>query len=81
MSNQILAPFTDDQITSLNEYQASGVFHPFTCGGSIECRTNLIATKEGWTCPNCNYTQEWAWDWMANNRWRGMELTSRVDQT
>ena len=28
----VYAPFTEDQIASLNEYQKSGVFNEFTCG-------------------------------------------------
>lgn len=31
MEEKIQAPFTDDQVKSLNEYQRSRVFHPFTC--------------------------------------------------
>ena len=27
----ITAPFTPEQVKALNYYQASGVFHPFTC--------------------------------------------------
>lgn len=30
------APFTEEQVRSLNQYQFSGVFHPFTCANP-EC--------------------------------------------
>lgn len=65
MSDQIRAPFTDDQVAALNAFQDSGVFHPFTCGN---CRTDLIATKDGWKCPDhdCDYKQDWAHAFMAD---------------
>jgi hypothetical protein len=74
MAEQIQAPFTEDQVNSLNEYQPSGVFHPFTCGGD-KCRNDLVATKEGWVCPDpeCDYTQDWAWNWMADWSWKKMD--------
>ncbi len=75
MADQIQAPFTEDQVKSLNEYQPSGVFHPFTCGGK-NCRNDLVATEAGWKCPdpNCDYTQDWAWSWMADWQWKKMGL-------
>lgn len=64
------APWTDDQVESLNQYQASGVCHPFTCG-TEKCRADLVATKEGWVCPqNCGYTQQWAHAWMMDWSWK-----------
>jgi len=32
MSKIIKAPFTDDEVNNLNDYQVSGIFHEFTCG-------------------------------------------------
>lgn len=78
--NRIEAPFTPDQVERLNLFQekANG-FHPFTCGSakrcveqikigdgekSFEVSTTLVATERGWICPNCDYTQNWAWDTM-----------------
>ncbi len=29
-------------------------------------QTNLIATKEGWKCPVCEYKQNWAHSFMAD---------------
>jgi hypothetical protein len=60
MENQIFAPFTDEQVKGLNEYQKSGVFHEFTCGNDkhpFGKENTLIATKNGWICHNCDYTQ------------------------
>lgn len=56
----IKAPWTDEQVATLNYYQESGVFHPYTCGGE-KCRADLVATVNGWTCPQCDYTQDWAY--------------------
>lgn len=64
-----LAPFTDDQVTSLNGYQQAGLFHPFTCGNDSSHEL-LVATAAGWQCPSCDYRQNWAHDWMADNGWQ-----------
>jgi hypothetical protein len=44
MGDEVSAPFTDDQVASLNAYQAEGAWHPFTCG--IDFRSG--ATKSPW---------------------------------
>jgi hypothetical protein len=77
---RIQAPFTAAQVRGLNEYQTGTAFgmhmHPFTCaergdgqhgeeGGDTGV---LIATAEGWVCPWCDYTQDWAHGFMANSR-------------
>jgi hypothetical protein len=62
-------PWTPEEVASLNGYQWSGVFHPFTCGNA-ECRAILVATESGWTCPDCEYRQAWAHQIMANGAWR-----------
>lgn len=68
--------FTADEVESLNAYQKSHTFHPFTCGGN---RTNdkhldgeglLVATEDGWMCSYCGYAQFWAHDWMKNWAWK-----------
>lgn len=76
----LFAPWTQDQINSLNAYQLSGVCHPYTCGGGsrkddrhLDGEGVLIATPDGWMCPYCDYRQEFAmttaadWSW---KRWR-----------
>lgn len=81
---KVQAPFTADQVSSLNNYQASGVMHPFTCGvcrdrlgtyvdGRLDDRL-LVATLAGWICPTCDGVQTWAWDWMADWRWESLQL-------
>lgn len=63
--------WTEDQVKSANEFQQSGCFHPFTCGNE-KCRDVLKATKKGWVCPSCDYTQDWAHEWMLNDMWKKM---------
>jgi len=68
--------WSEDVVKTLNEYQTSGKFHPYTCG-TPDCgrtklcvnwrgdqhevffRSELVATTNGWICPNCDYTQDW----------------------
>ncbi len=63
----LAAPFTDDEIEALNSWQKSKLTHPYTCGSGN--RTDaahtdgegvLVATRDGWICPFCDYTQDWA---------------------
>lgn len=86
MENKIIkAPFTDEQVKTLNEYQKCGMMHPFTCCSPEdipEClRTKggpheglLVATTEGWVCPCGKYKQDWAHEFMADakliNDWK-----------
>jgi len=68
--------FTPDEVKSLNEYQQSGVFHPFTCGGDrtdekhLDGEGLLVATEDGWVCPFCEWRQDWAHDSMKNWNWK-----------
>jgi hypothetical protein len=57
----VKAPFTRERVGQLNWWQANKYVHSYTCG-STECRSDLVATIEGWVCPNCDYTQGWALD-------------------
>jgi hypothetical protein len=68
--------FTDQEVRSLNAYQRSGNMHPFTCGGNrtdsnhLDGEGVLIATHKGWICCYCDYTQNWAHDFMKNWSWK-----------
>ena len=66
MNNIIYAPFSDEQVLKLNEFQKSKKFHPFTCdcGRDREDKGILIATNEGWICPCGEYKQNWAHSFM-----------------
>lgn len=64
--NKVYPPWTDDVVTALNGYQASGRAHPFTCGagqlGDHVGGVALVADNDGWHCAlqSCDYTQDWA---------------------
>lgn len=70
-SKDVQAPFTPEQVATLNRFQAGGWFHPFTCGRRSQHREDegvLIAAVEGWACPveRCEYVQQWAHWFMAD---------------
>lgn len=68
--SQMFAPWSPEQVKNLNDFQTEGHMHPFTCG-SPDCRADLVATANGWTCPSgCGYTQNWAHDFMVDGSWR-----------
>lgn len=75
----IYAPWTDEQVAALNRWQDCDWVHPFTCGKrdtpdhKLDAKVHgkhdhgiLIATTNGWQCPVCDYTQNWAHDFMLN---------------
>lgn len=72
MSEKVFAPFTDEQVTNLNEFQRSGFFHQFTCPRDHPYWSRghvlLVAYPSGWVCEIgiCDYTQDWAHSWMAD---------------
>lgn len=73
MNETKLENCTPDQILILNQNQTCGFMHPFTCPnrGDGKHRTfngdlgALVATHNGWICPWCNYTQNWAHGFMC----------------
>lgn len=70
----IHAPFTDDQVASLNAYQTAGYVHPFTgaAGG------DLFATRDGWIeKPGGSVVQTWAHEFMGDWSWRQGVLVNR----
>ena len=79
LSKRITAPFTVEQVYYLNKYQSLDSVHPFTCIRQVNYEVNakdhdldlggrskLVATVNGWICPYCDYTQNWAHEFMAN---------------
>lgn len=67
----VLAPFTPQQVATLNAFQEMGAVHPFTCGNRPLHPQNegiLIADTDGWHCPveDCTYSQTWAHWFMAD---------------
>jgi hypothetical protein len=66
----IEAPWTDDQVASLNAYQACGYRHPFTYGDG-PAKSDMIATRDGWVViEGGQVVQNWAWAWMADWTWK-----------
>jgi hypothetical protein len=64
--SKAFAPFAPDEVESLNAFQQDGHFHEFTCpSGDV-----LVANENGWTCPTCKYTQNWAHDFMKDWSWK-----------
>lgn len=68
--------FSADQVGNLAFNQTQGPIHPFTCpnrgdGSHRKAYGDLgalVATTRGWICPFCDYTQDWAHDFMANTK-------------
>lgn len=73
---QVHAPWTEDQVASLNAYQVSGVFHPFTGNNDLlpfGVDDVLVAQEDGWhSTADASYRQTWAWGWMADWSWRSL---------
>lgn len=68
----IEAPWTDDEVASLNGYQQCPLVHPFTGErGPNGEETILIATAEGWVEREGGpVVQTWAHTFMANWAWK-----------
>lgn len=62
MGNHIIAPWDYETVDYLNKIQQNPYFHGYTCGNESRHEL-LVATTDGWKCPNCEYTQNWAHDW------------------
>ncbi|HEY1878440.1 MAG TPA: hypothetical protein VGG68_00760 [Caulobacteraceae bacterium] len=64
------APWTPEQVAALNEWQACGWVHEFTCGNDHPGTATppLVATPEGWRCADerCAYRQTWAYAMMLD---------------
>lgn len=85
---KITAPFTEEQVKRLNEFQESGM-HEFTCCSPphiAECTRKtkesegiLTATTEGWICPCKKYAQDWAPPFMAEKTTRQIILDTVSD--
>lgn len=64
--------FTCDEVVALDIYQHSNRMHPFTCQNRGDGAHRvvdgdkgiLVPTVRGWICRFCNYTQNWAHDYM-----------------
>jgi hypothetical protein len=72
--DQSAPPWTQDEVASLNAYQACGYAHPFTNGDGAE-QVDLIATPDGWVRETAGpIVQYWAHTFMADWSWRNVDL-------
>jgi len=65
IAGHIRPPWTPDEVATLNAWQHNGEVHPFTCGNDHDGNRVLVATRDGWICPTCDYTQAWAHSFAA----------------
>ncbi|KRR21319.1 hypothetical protein CQ14_06630 [Bradyrhizobium lablabi] len=54
------APWTDEEVVNLNRWQSVGWVHEYTCPNDHSGSRVLVAGRNGWSCPSCVYTQNWA---------------------
>lgn len=72
---RITAPFSDEQVKELKNWQRNYKVQPLTCPnrdapGHIE-RLNrekgtLVPYRAGWFCLDCDYSQDWAHKFMVD---------------
>lgn len=83
----IQAPFTSWQVANLEDWQESNLVHPFTCPNRSDEKhmaTDILIPKiNGWICQYCNYTQDWAHDFMLSGRGLAMQklITEKIRAT
>lgn len=66
-TGKVTAPWSDEEIDALNHYQRSGLFHEFACVETHKgLDRTLVATRAGWICLHCGYTQDWAHRFMLD---------------
>jgi len=60
------APWDEETVKRLNLAQKNTAMHPYTCGSGNRTDEKhrdgagvLVATKDGWACPFCDYRQDW----------------------
>lgn len=58
MTDPIKAPWSEQQVCALWDFQNAGYVHPFTCPHHSQ-EGMLIPTVRGWVCQFCDYTQDW----------------------
>lgn len=66
--NFTFAPFSPDEVESINGFQTAGIWHELTC----DCGSQhmLIATSAGLISGQCDYVQGWVHNFMANGSWQ-----------
>lgn len=78
--SRVEAPFTDEQVRSLKDYQYWGKLHPFTGKDSRGDKVDLRPTRKGWVAENNGpIVQTWAHRFMTDWSWhpRGLAKNTR----
>ena len=57
-SFMLTAPWTDEQVETLQKWQEDDTKHPYTC----ICGESLTPYNSGWKCEYCGHTQDWCWN-------------------
>ncbi len=70
------APWTEEEVEHLLAWQKSDHMHPFTCPNRADGKHFkmtgdrdlgvLLPNTQGWICPDCDYTQDWAHTFMLD---------------
>lgn len=75
----VTAPWSPAFVDALNRYQNEGKFELYRCPNKDPQYPHesdvLLATVDGWRCPHCDYTQDWAFEITealinAREKWR-----------
>jgi DNA-directed RNA polymerase subunit RPC12/RpoP len=67
LAGKSYAPWSDQEVSSVNAYQLSDFFLPFVCN----YEHHLMATKDGLVCPECiGFKIPWAYSWMLDGTWQ-----------
>lgn len=72
----ILAPFTGDQVKSINRFQSDGRLQPITCG----CGKKMYAREEGMLCSMCFSSQDYAPKLTTNWAWTMLKYPTEEEK-
>jgi hypothetical protein len=64
------APWTDEQVLALNEYQACGHMEPYVVKDHDGQVVRLVASRHGWVGPSGGVLMIWAHARIADGSWR-----------
>lgn len=66
-ADRVYAPWTGEQVISINYYQSYTAFIPKRCPTQHYSRfPALVATPDGYICPLCDFKQNWCGSFEAN---------------
>ncbi|HEY9685015.1 MAG TPA: hypothetical protein V6C89_04180 [Drouetiella sp.] len=67
ISNKAYAPWSEQSVANIKEYQSSNLFLPFVCdSGHV-----LIPEQSGLVCKSCHHFQlTWTYPWVLDGSWK-----------